>query len=221
MAGKRIDLVSEADRRQRGARLVVGGPGPLSAHFEGQANILNRCERWKQMIGLENESDMPTPQLGQRFGLSTGRRLPADAHRALSRRQHAAEDRQQRCLAAAGRAHQQHQLAAAERKADAAQRRHPPGPVAEEFHHVGGLNDRVAHRARTVAGSTRVTTTMAEIADAAHMTSVRTNSVKISVGVMMMGSAVSVLMRARVTPIAAAMAKPITALSNAWQRITV
>src|SRR5262249_31608286 len=118
-----------------------------------------------------------------------------------------------------GRAHEQDKLSARERDADAAQRRDLPGSRAEMLDDVDGFDHRLLHRASTVTGSTRVTTTMAEIADTTLMVTVRPNSTKISSGVTTIGKAVSVVSRTSPRLAPAAMAKPMTAVSSACQRM--
>jgi hypothetical protein len=110
-----IDLVGKADARERVFGAFHGFAGMLPAHIQHQANIVQSRERRKQMIGLEYESDMLAPQFGELFRPQIRRRLSADAHNALVRRQDATEHRKQCRLAAAGRAHQQRQFAAVQR----------------------------------------------------------------------------------------------------------
>src|SRR6516162_2413096 len=98
---------------------------------------------------------------------------------------------------------------------------HAPGPAAQVFDDVFRLDQGFTHRARTVTGSTRVTTTIAENADATLIPTVSANRPAINSGGMIIGSAVSVLARATMRLIEAAMAKPITALMSACQRITL
>ena len=84
---------------------------------------------------------------------------------------------QQRGLAAAGRPHQQGQLAAAQRQVDALERAHLrgarcPAPCATS---TGFDAPTLAHRVNTMAGSMRVTLMMAAIAETTHMTTVSRN----------------------------------------------
>src|SRR5262245_66642789 len=147
--------------------------------------------------------------------------MTANADAAAGRRQHAAEHGQERGLAAAGRPHQQGQLAADQRQVDALERVHAPGAFAEHLHDVGRLDHGLCHRANTMAGSMRVTTRIAETAAIAHMTTVSTNRPSVSMGVITIGSGASVVAFTSASPIEAAIEKPMTALSSAWPRMTV
>ena len=153
------------------------------------------------MIGLEHEADVLPPQLGQVLGILAGDRVAADANGPLGRRQHAAENGEQRGLAAAGRPHQQRQLPALERQVDAFQRADLPGPVAEVLGDAGCFHHQVAHRVNTMAGSMRVTFMMAAIAETTHMTTVSRNSARVRPGVMTIGSAPLAVMRTTKRPI--------------------
>ena len=128
------------------------------------------------MIGLEHEADVLAPQLGQVLGVLARDRIAADANGSFGRRQHAAENGQQRGLAAARRPHQQRQLAALERQVDALERADLRGPVAEVLGDARCFHHRLAHRVNTMAGSMRVTFMIAAIAETTHITTVSTNS---------------------------------------------
>ncbi len=128
------------------------------------------------MIGLEHEADVLAPELGQVLGILARDRIAADANGAFGRRQHAAEDGQQRGLAAAGRPHQQRQLAALERQVDALERADLRGPVPRSLAMPVASITSVGHRVNTMAGSMRVTFMIAAIAETTHITTVSTNS---------------------------------------------
>src|SRR5690606_27490494 len=111
-------------------------------------------------------------------------------------------------------AHQQRQLAGPERQADALERPHPPGALAQLLDDVDRLeDDGVAHRLNTMAGSIFVTFMIADTAEMAHMKSVSRNSEIARPGVMMIGSAVCVLSTTTVSAIIMPSTYPITALS--------
>ena len=74
---------------------------------------------------------------------------------------------------------------------------------------------------KTMAGSMRVTTVMAEIAERAHMNRVSANRPTVRPGVMTMGKAVFLVAATRAMPMPAAIEKPMTALSSACHRITL
>src|SRR5260370_22656980 len=202
-------------------RLGSRPPGALAANVQHQANIFDRGERREQAIGLENESDMPPPQLGQLFGPRPGRSTAGAAGGALLRRQDASEHGQQRGLAAAGRPHEQRQFSASERQIDAPEGFHSPRSLAEDSHDIHGLDHRLRHRVKTMAGSMRVTTVMAEIAERAHMNRVSANRPKGSPGGITIGEAVPLVSATTAMPMPAAIGKPMTALSSACHRITL
>ena len=127
------------------------------------------------MIGLEHEADVFAPEFRQFFGPLAFDGFAAHPHRALGRRQHAAQNGQQCCLAAAGRPHQQRQLAAAKRQADALERAHLRGPGAQHLLDIDRFHHHAAHRVNTCAGSIRVTFMIAAIAETTHITTVSRN----------------------------------------------
>src|SRR5205823_13339137 len=83
LAGERPRLVRSPDRGQGFVRLGSRAPGALAAHVQHQANVLYRGQRRKQMIRLENKSDMPPPDRGQLFGSRPGDGTAEDAYAAL------------------------------------------------------------------------------------------------------------------------------------------
>src|SRR5690606_18546322 len=163
-------------------------------HVERQADILEGRQRREEIVGLENEADVTAPQIGELLGRQPVDGLVLDTYRTRGRRQDAAEDRQQGRLAAAGRAHQQRQLAGPQGQADALERPHAGRALAQLLDDVARLeNDGVTHLLNTMAGSIFVTFMIADTAEIAHMKSVSRNSETASPGVIMMGSAVCVL----------------------------
>ena len=183
-------LVGQTDLGQRLARLGPRGPGGLAAHIERQPHIVGRGQRRKQMIRLEHEADMLAPQLGQflrpRAG---GRMLPRT-----------------RTVPAVGVSMQPRMDSSVvlplpegpissvsspplERQADALERATLAAPAAEVFLTIHGLQQRLAHRVNTMAGSMRVTFMIAAIAETTHITTVSRNSPAIRPGVMTIGSA--------------------------------
>src|SRR5262249_748209 len=174
---------------ERVFRAFDGSAGMLAAHVQRQADIVQRGERRKQMKGLEDEADMLAPQFGELFRSEIRRRLPADPNDTLVWRQDAAEHRQQRGLAAAGRTHQQRQLTAMHSEVNAAERLHLRGTLAQKLDDAARLHDRVAHRLNTIAGSTRVTLRIEASAEMTHMTTVSTNTMTVNAGVISTGSA--------------------------------
>src|SRR5512140_529714 len=145
--------------------------------------------------------------------------MSADANGPLRRRQHASENGQKRGLAAPGRSHQQGQFAAVEREAHSLERRHLASAAAKDLRHIHRLEQGFGHRVNTMAGSMRVTCTIAANADPMHMTTVSTNRPTFSPGVMTIGNAVAAVNFTMASPMSAAMEKPMTALISAWQMI--
>jgi len=220
LARERRPLVGEPDGRQ-----CRGGPladlrAALPAHVEDELHVLQRRQGREQVVGLEHEADVSTAQCRQRLRAGARGGLAAQPHGAASRRQHAAEDRQEGRLAAAGRPHQQRQRAARQRQRDAAQRRDAAGALAQRLLDRQALDHRRRHRASTVAGSMRTTSRIAATAETAHIAMVMTSRPSTSVGVITTGRAESVVAATTARPAAVASAKPTSALSSACHRIT-
>ncbi len=210
-----LELVSEAHLLQRALRLDLGLGALQPAHVERDPHVLLGRQRREQVVGLEHEADVAAAQVGEFFGVEPFRAVAGDGELARARRHDAAEDRQQRGLAAAGGAHQQRQLAGVELQVDALQRAHLDGPEAELLHdarrlehHLRGRGRRcgwfrgLGHRLNTMAGSIRITLPIADTAETAHIASVRASSTAASPGVIRIGSAVRSLSTAIVNAIA-------------------
>src|ERR1700752_1738946 len=135
------------------------------------------------MVGLKDEPHVLAPEFGQLFRQCAGGGAPEDANRSRRGRQHTSKNRKQCRLPAARGPHQQRQFPANERQGDTLEGFDPSGPATKKFPDVNGLNHGRGHRAKTVTGSTRVTTTMAEMAETAHMATVRTNRLMTNAGV--------------------------------------
>src|SRR5262249_29272284 len=168
-----------------------------------------------QGIRLEYEADPVAPEPGEIFGAGAIGRDAADGDRSVGRRQHAAEDRQQRRLAAAGRPHQQRQFPPVQRQVDRLQRLDLRSPLPQHLADALCLEDRLIHRASTMTGSMRTTRMIAAIAETMHMTTVSANRPITSSRVITIGSALRAVRWTTTAPIAAAMQNPITALSSA------
>src|SRR5665647_180610 len=146
--------------------------------------------------------------------------MPADTNSPFRRRQHASENGQQRGLAAPGRSHEQRQFTAFERQAYTLERRHLRSAAAKDLRHIHRIEQGRGHRENTMAGSMRVTCTIAAIADPMHITTVSRKSPIISPCVMTIGNAVAAVSFTMVSPISAAIEKPMMAFRSAWQTIT-
>jgi hypothetical protein len=129
--------------------------------------------------------------------------------------EHAAKNRQEGGLAAAGWSHQHSKFAAIDGQIDVLQRLHPCWPAAKTLADVRSLDDVLAHRANTIAGSTRTTRKIAAIAETMHMTTVRPNSSIIKFEEITTCSGPFAVKWTTANPISAAMANPIMALSSA------
>src|SRR5215471_15571703 len=169
---------------------------------------------------LKNEPDVLPANAGEPLRACALRRMPADEHAALGRGQHAAENRQQRGLAAARRAHKDGQFAAGNRQVDVFEGAHLPSAGAEHLAHIARFDCRDNHRDMTMTGSIRTTRMIAVIAEPTHITIVSAKSPPTKAGVITMGSALLAVTCTTTYPIAVASAKPITAFSSACQMIT-
>ena len=181
----------EPDLGQRLARLIGRKAATAPAHVEREAHVLLGIERREQIVGLEDETDVPPANLGERLGAEALGFRTGDADVAGGRPENAAENGEKRRLARARRPHEQGQLAGIERDADALERPHHARAVAELLDDIRGFENRfAAHRANTMAGSSLVTLTMAETAEIAHIANVSTKRPMASSGVIRIGSAV-------------------------------
>src|SRR5665647_1096546 len=186
-----------------------------AAYIKRHLDILRGRERRKQMIRLENEADMIPPEFREDLGVSPLGRVATDLDRPRGRCQYASKNREKRGLAAPRRLHQHGQLAAAQRQVDVPQRVHLRGTTSQNFCDALCFDDEIAHRVKTMTGSMRTTRKMAPSAAAMHMTTVRTNIARISIGVITTGSAPDLVNSTTENPMRVAKAKPMTALSSA------
>src|ERR1700730_3614743 len=111
IARKRIELVRKADRDQSLLCLVQCVQRALAAHIQWESRIVFRSEGRKQVIVLENKSDVFPPHLRQLFRPQTCNRTPGNSNQSGGGRQHASQHRQQSRFAAAGWPHQKRQFA--------------------------------------------------------------------------------------------------------------
>ena len=132
----------EADRRQRFGGTLAPLSGRPAVEQEGVLDVLQRAEHRHEVEGLEDEAEPPAAQEGA-LPLAERREVGA-VHEDLPRvgLVEAAEEVEQRALAAPRRSGHRDQLAAADREVDAAQRRHPrlsqPVPAFEPRGREGG-----------------------------------------------------------------------------------
>src|SRR5262249_40600328 len=161
----------------------------------------------EQVVRLEHITHMIPPKPRQVLCARISGRLTAHPDSAARWGQHAAQNRQQRGLAAPRRPHQQGKFAAFERETHPFECLYLTGAMAERLGDVDGFYHRsvVIHRVKTVAGSIRITCTIAAMAEIMHMPTVSANKAANTVGVRMMGSAESAVSRTTRAPIAAAM----------------
>src|SRR5262249_3414904 len=178
-------------------------------------------QRRKQMVGLKHKAHVVAPEPGEVFRGGALGRAAADTDRSAGRCQHAAEDREQGGLAAAGWPHEERKLTAFDREADAFERMHLGRAVAEHLCDIDRLDHWVAHRATTMTGSMRVTCMMAAVADAMHINMVSTNRLTVKFDVMMIGKGLDAVIVTMASSITLAMQKPIAALISAWQMMTL
>ena len=78
VGGIGLELVAQADLLQRALRAHDRLRAALAAHVEREAHVLLGRQRREQVVGLEDEADVPAAQLGQllrrQARRSTGRR---------------------------------------------------------------------------------------------------------------------------------------------------
>jgi hypothetical protein len=160
---------------------IALGPA-LAAHVKRQPNIFDDRQGGKQVIGLEHEADMLPPDLGKLLWTRPAGGGAANSYSPAGRREHAAKNRQEGGLAAAGWSHQHGQFAAVKGQTDVLQRLHPCWPAAKNLADIRSLDDGLGHRVSTIAGSTRTTRRIAAIAETTHMTTVRRNNSIIKLG---------------------------------------
>src|SRR5262249_14882870 len=220
IARKRLGLMPEANAFQDLARFGLGATAALAADIERQPHILLGGQRGEQMKSLKNEADVLPADAGELLRVRALRRMPADEDVPLGRRQHAAENRKKRGLAASRWTHQDSQLAAANRQVDVFQCPHLASTGAERFAHVACFDRGDDHRDITITGSMRMTRMIAVTAEPTHITIVSANNPPTSAGVITMGSALLAVTCTTAYPIPVARAKPITAFNSACQMIT-
>src|SRR5262249_36288100 len=126
-----------------------------------------------------------------------------------------------RRLSAAGRSHEKGKFTARERETHALESLHLTWPASKNFHDVDGLHHGFCLRVKTIAGSMRITCTMAEIDDKTHMMTVNRNNPTLIIGVMTTGNADSAVASTITNPMPAAMQNPMMALRSAWEMMTL
>src|SRR5262249_53753318 len=94
VARKRRQLVGKPDSFQDVTRPALGTAAALAAHVKREADVFVCCEGRKQMERLEYEPDMLAANSRKPFRSSARRRMAANEHAALGRREHASENRQ-------------------------------------------------------------------------------------------------------------------------------
>ena len=107
-------------------------------------HVLDRGQRREEVVALEYEADALAAEIGKAFGREADGLVAGEVELAAGRGQDAAENRKQRCLAAARRAHQQRELAGAKIHADALQDVKVAGARLDGLGDVARLHDRLA-----------------------------------------------------------------------------
>jgi hypothetical protein len=150
LLGQEVDALRQAEALEQQPRPIVRGGAAEAGDVERDLDILASRERGHQVEVLEDEAELSRPQLGQ-LGLRERGELQAlDGDRAVAGVQQAAEHRQQRGLAAAGRSHDQDDLACQDRQVEVMNGVDGGGALAEAAeeaagveHDVGGVHDRL------------------------------------------------------------------------------
>lgn len=93
IARERRGLLSKPDPFQDLARFGLSAPALLAADIERELNIFLGSERGEEVKRLKNESNMLPPDFGEPLRFRALRRMSANEHAALRRRQHASQNR--------------------------------------------------------------------------------------------------------------------------------
>ncbi len=190
VARQEVAPVLEADLVQRPLGVAARLAPAAALDVERVLDVLARGERREEVELLEDEADRAPPDGRQTLGPPRVDALAVHHHLAAGRRQDAAQDRQQRGLARAGRPLERHHLAAPDLEADAAQDGHGLAALAEllgdvvsaDGGHDCGLLARQPRKTR--AGSMPATLRNEMIAAARQSASVPANTKAAKSGVM-------------------------------------
>src|SRR5207248_1291428 len=98
---------------------------------------------WEKVETLKDEAQGAPPEGCPLCRTEAGGVVPQDLHAATVGSEDAAQDGEQRGLAAAGAADQVNRLAAGDRQTDAAEDRPPAAAGAKTFVHIKDFNDRL------------------------------------------------------------------------------
>src|SRR5262249_5065502 len=124
-----------------------------AAELELERDVLRRRERGQEVVPLEDEADALRADAGQLALGQTGDPLALEQDLALGGREHAAEDGEQRGLAAPRRAGQHHDLAGAHPEVDALQGLEGERALAEHLSYTARVDRMIGHHRNTIAGS--------------------------------------------------------------------
>src|SRR5262249_32039667 len=115
--------------------------------------VLRGGEGRDQVVPLEDEADALGADARQLGLLKARDLLVTDAHLARGRGEHAAEDREQRGLAAPRGPREHHELAAVHVEVHALERLEGERSLAEDLADAPRVDGRLAHHRNTIAGS--------------------------------------------------------------------
>jgi hypothetical protein len=122
VGGQLVHARAEADPLEQLPGLGVGVAGARVLHPDRDRDVLDRGQRWEQVEALEHEAEVAGAQRGQLALAEPGDVLALEPDLAGGRREQQAEDRDQRGLARARRALDQHDLAGVDVEAGAGER---------------------------------------------------------------------------------------------------
>ena len=141
-----VDFIAHRDESEStlGARDTLGCRLPAQEQRDG--DVLERRQSGQQVELLEDEPDLVAPDLREHVGAFMGDDFTIHRDVALGRREHEAEDAEERRLAAAGRTHDDEHLASVDGDVDREKRTKSEVVRPEHFPDTMTFEDRLHHR---------------------------------------------------------------------------
>ncbi len=119
-----IQAVAEADAFEQLTRTNSSGSGAAAQQFVGQEDVLFGGERGNQLVTLKDESDLAAADHGELVFAEAGDIGAVQHDAARGDRVEAGQQTEQRALAAAGSAHDGHELSGWDLEVDSAENLH-------------------------------------------------------------------------------------------------
>ena len=129
----------QADALQPGLGLGLRPGSGHAVELQRQRGVLHGGEHAKQVVELEDEADLTAAQAGERVVAELAQRLTLHQHLAFGRQVKPAQQVQQSGLAAAGGAHNGHELADVDGEVDVVERHHRGFAAPVDFGQIAGL----------------------------------------------------------------------------------